>query len=90
MFYNICRTPNTVAIAGVHSIWFYLNNDIWLNQIKYMKQILHISHLIFAFQRIIELALHQKCPAYSITSRHHLPIFLLICYNICLACEEEH
>ena len=22
LFYNICRTPNTVAIACVHSIWF--------------------------------------------------------------------
>jgi hypothetical protein len=44
-----------------------------------MKQILHISHLIFTFQRIIELALHQKCPAYSITNRLHLPNFLLIC-----------
>jgi hypothetical protein len=55
-----------------------------------MKQILHISHLVFTFQRIIELALHQKCPAYSIASGHHLPIFLLICYDICLACEEEH
>ena len=56
MFYNICRTPGTVAIAGVYSMWFELNNDICLNQIKYKKQIVHISNLIFTFQRSIELA----------------------------------
>lgn len=87
--YILFHRNNTVAIAGIHSLWFLLNNDIYLNQIKYIKQILHVSHLIFTFQRIIEIALHKKCPPYSITSGHHFPIILLICYNICLVCEED-
>jgi hypothetical protein len=87
MFYNICRTPGTVAIAGVYSMWFELNNDICLNQIKYKKQIVHISNLIFTFQRSINLL--QIFPAYSIPIGLHMPHILLFCYIMCYACEEE-
>ena len=79
MFYDICRTPGTVAIAVVYSIWFELNNDICLKQIKYEKLIVHISNLIFTFQRSIELALLQLFPAYSIPSGLHMPHILLFC-----------
>ena len=86
MFYDICRTPGTVVIAGVYSVVLY---DICLNQIKYIKQIVHISHLIFTFQRSIEIALLQKLSAYSIPSRLHMPHISIFCYIMCYGCEDE-
>jgi hypothetical protein len=77
------ENPSFIIVSGVYSMWFQLNNDICLNQIKYIKQIVHISHLIFTFQRSIKLALLQTFPAYSIPIGLHMPHILLFCYIMC-------
>ena len=81
MFYNMCRTPGTVAIAGVYSMWFELNNDTCLNQIKYKKQIVHISNLIFTFQRSIELASNSSC-LFNTNRTSYAPYFTFLLHYV--------
>ena len=87
-----CLNHDYLILIFIHLPYYFMKIHRLLSClvfILYIKQIVHVSHLIFNFQRSIKLALLQKFPVYSIPIGLHMPHILLFCYIMCYACEEE-